>query len=156
MHTLRTTLALTCCSTVVTLSALGSSLLDPHLEQLLTNLLKLTTNTKKLVATAACTAIESLLKTCTPIHLRNISLIESRGSEKNPAGRVAVCNFLRLILEESMGSTWNAEALEKSGGLEVIERGVKRGLTDASPVAREQSRAAWGLLKEGWPDRAEK
>jgi CLIP-associating protein 1/2 len=155
MHTLRTTLALTSHATVITLAVLGSHAMEPHLESLLANLLKQTTNTKKLVATAACNAIETLLRNVTA-QARHVALIESRGTEKNPAARVAVCTFLRVILEESMGSTWNAEALEKSGALDTIERGVKRGLTDASPTAREQSRAAWNLIKEGWPDRAER
>ena len=58
MHTLRTTLALTACATVTTLACLGPAL-EPHAESLLANLLKLTTNTKKLVASAAAASAEA-------------------------------------------------------------------------------------------------
>ncbi|KAJ3089054.1 suppressor of tub2 mutation [Quaeritorhiza haematococci] len=156
---LRTALVMTACSTVADLSTFLTTKLEPLVDPLLVNLLKLTSQTKKIVVNACIAAITTLLRNSTSpssssqqqTTTRNLGYFYSSLSEsKNGSARCSAAGFVKVVFEEMLkgGSAGGS-------GIDLVEKCMKKGLSDALPAVRETSREMFAMYQTAWPEKAE-
>ena len=151
VNSLRTTLSTNGCQLVKDLAIICGPGMDPMAELLLMNLIKLCANTKKITA--------QMGQVTTAILLANISYqpkilnhVWGAVQDKNVQPRSFATGWLRLLLEVHAD---HKGYLEHTGGLDVIEKCLKRGLADANPGVREGMRGTYWKFAVIWPDRAD-
>lgn len=149
--TLRTSLAKESCTLVQDMAnALGTSI-DPMVELLMQTLLKLSASTKKIASQLANTTIDIILSRAT-FNSRLLQHVSFASQDKNVQPRLYASGWLKtLILKEEQ----HKAHIEHTGGIELIEKAIKKGLADANPGVREQMRATYWLYARIWPARAE-
>ncbi|KAF8453964.1 clasp N terminal-domain-containing protein [Terfezia claveryi] len=151
VNSLRTTLSTNGCQLVKDLAIICGPGMDPMAELLLMNLIKLCANTKKITA--------QMGQVTTAILLANISYqpkilnhVWGAVQDKNVQPRSFATGWLRLLIEAHAD---HKGYLEHTGGLDVIEKCIKRGLADANPGVREGMRGTFWKFAVVWPDRAD-
>lgn len=80
-------------------------------------------------------------------------LLYSTYQEKNPSARVVAIAHLKLYFETHALRVRNA--IEGSGGVELLEKVIKTGVKDAVPAVREQARQMFWVLNDIWRDQAQ-
>ncbi|ORX95061.1 ARM repeat-containing protein [Basidiobolus meristosporus CBS 931.73] len=151
LHSLRTSLALSTLNLVKDLAVFLGSMLDPHLDQLLANLLKLNTQTKKLVAQASFETTCVVLRMTSYNH-RTTNTITMAMGDKNVQLRGFVIGYVKVLLEAFGG---RKEVFEKSHGVDSIENCIRKGVSDANPQVRESSRELFWVFWELWRGKGE-
>ncbi|ORX48925.1 ARM repeat-containing protein [Piromyces finnis] len=152
-HSLRTTLAITTIGTIIEIAENYQSQMDPIAEAVVTNLLDLTSQTKKLIASSATQAIYIILRNIS-YNQKILNLIANGLSDKNANTRSSACLALGVMFEEMAKSENSKSFLVRSGGLDIIEKCIKKGLQDANPSVRETTRTIYSVLNEHWNDRS--
>ncbi|OBZ83418.1 Protein STU1 [Choanephora cucurbitarum] len=157
IHSLRTSVASEALSLIEDIAiAVGDSLNAYTLEIILSNLLKCSSVTKKLIATKTAEVTHSFL-TNTNFHSKIIQLLCKTIHEKNVQLRQYAANYLKTVLEThgSKDVVYSAIA-EKLDLSQSIQTFLKKGLTDSSPLVREASRQTYSAYYDHWPNQAEK
>ncbi|RKP10993.1 clasp N terminal-domain-containing protein [Thamnocephalis sphaerospora] len=152
LHSPRTSLVLTNLALLIDLARYLNTSLDPMLEVLLQNLLKTCASTKKLISQAAANAVNALLQN-TSYHVRSLNAIQFAVTDKNAQLRTSAAGFLKTMLEAHGNNRY--DAIARSGGVEIIEKCLRKGVADANPTAREISRETYRVFWELWQDRAQ-
>jgi len=123
--------------------------LDPFLELFLSHTLGMAGQTKKLVA-AASQATATALITNSAYHHKTVQLIWQTVSDKivsaRQFGAAHVSTFVKVHARPSK------HAIEASGGLDDLEKCLKKGLEDANPGVKEATRAAFWETEAVWPE----
>ncbi|KAI8826042.1 clasp N terminal-domain-containing protein [Fimicolochytrium jonesii] len=154
VHSLRTALVLTTCTGIQDLcSELGRDV-DPLADLLLSNLLKITNQAKKVVATAAINAIQVVLASASYQPKFTQYFLTALG-DKNGAVRAAGATFVKTTLEVMSSTPENKSTLERTGGLENLEKALKKGLQDATGPVRQTCREAFAVYRGAWLNRSE-
>ena len=94
----------------------------------------------------ACTSYLSNI----PYRNRIMQQITESMGEKNIQLRHHATIYLKTVLETHASGV----AIEKSGGLDLAEKAIKKALSDASPMVRESCRQVFSVLQAYWPGRA--
>lgn len=149
--TLRTSLCKEGCSLVQDLANTFGSGIDPMVEILLQNLIKLSAGTKKISSQMANSCVEAIVSKAT-YGTRILQHIWSAAQDKNVQPRTYASGWLKILLTKESG---HKERIEHSGGLDVVEKCIKKGLNDANPGVRERMRATYWYFATLWPARAE-
>ncbi|KAG9259214.1 HEAT repeat-containing protein [Emericellopsis atlantica] len=146
MTSLRTSLSKEACALVQDVAITFGPGIDPLVELLMQTLVKLSAGTKKLSSQLANTTIETMLHRVTYNH-RLMQHIHGAAQDKNVQPRTYATGWLKIILKKEAG---HKSHLEHSGGLDLIEKSIKRGLADANPAVRERMRSTfwtfWGIF----------
>jgi CLIP-associating protein 1/2 len=148
---LRTTVAINTCLLYSELATTLGPQLDPHVDVLLTNLLKMAGFTKKLTAQQSQTTVGTIITHTSAQPRIVIPLLWNTLQEKIVQARAFVVGHLKLYLEHHGLRFKNA--IEGSGQVETLEKALKRALADANPAAREQARILYWVFEDIWPDR---
>lgn len=149
-NTLRTTMSSNGCQLVQELyRTLGSSM-DPMTEILIQNYSKMSANTKAIASKNADTTMEIILSNCTYNH-RIMNHILQAFQEKNQQTRSFAPGWLKIIIKKNASHKGH---IEHGGGIEVIEKCIKKGLEDPGPKVRESTRSAYWTFAQIWPDQA--
>jgi len=127
--------------------------MDPIAEAIVTNLLDLTSQTKKLIASSATQAIYIVLRNVS-FNQKILNLLANGLSDKNANTRSSAALALGVLFEEMTKSENSKAFLVRCGGLDVIEKSIKKGLQDANPSVRETTRTIYSLYNDHWKDRA--
>ncbi|TPX30268.1 hypothetical protein SmJEL517_g06137 [Synchytrium microbalum] len=151
-QSLRTALVMSSFICISDLATYLGPLIDHIAEPLVIALIKNTAAAKKLVATAACQSLNTVLKN-TSYSFRNLSHVMAALSDKNAAVRGYAAISAKLLIEECMKTELHRSSFERSGGLDFVEKALKKGLGDASAPVREASRDILLMLLQVWPDR---
>ncbi|CAG8480438.1 3966_t:CDS:10 [Funneliformis mosseae] len=152
LTSLRTTLTLAASGLIKDLvSHLGTNM-DPFADNLLANLLKMVQSTKKIVAQAAANSANSLFQYCS-YHARLVTQLWHAMEEKNIQLRAYTIGFVKTVIQTHAD---RRDTMERTGGVESLEKCVRKGLTDAAPKVREGCREVFWTFYEVWPDRGEK
>ncbi|KAJ3225277.1 hypothetical protein HDU81_008049 [Chytriomyces hyalinus] len=152
---LRTTLVITACATCASICAsLTPAQLDPLIDLMLKNLLKLAGNAKKLVASAGASAIFALISNCT-FHVRTLQTLANLVGDKNASVRSYCVAYIKAVVEPMLADDHARNVLEKSGGLDIVEKCLKKSLSDATSAVRETSRVVFDMLRAYWPARCD-
>lgn len=155
LTSLRSSLLSTCCATISDLAVHLGSCLDPYVERLICALLKLITQSKRLVVSLGSTAIMTILRNTT-LHAKVMERFLDILSGKNTLAREKTAEFVLIIVEEVVEHPQNMSALTKGSGMETLEKCLLKGLEDAGASTRERCRRSFELYQQRWPDRAEK
>src|SRR5216110_2998285 len=98
--------------------------MDPFADNLLASLLKMVTSTKKIVASAAANSANALLQHCS-YHARLLNQLWHAMEEKNTQLRTYTIGFVKTVIQAHVD---RKDAMERSGGLESLEKSVRKGL----------------------------
>ncbi|CAI2167631.1 13681_t:CDS:10, partial [Funneliformis geosporum] len=152
LTSLRTTLTLAASGLIKDLVSHLGTTMDPFADNLLANLLKMVQSTKKIVAQAATNSTNALFQYCS-YHTRLVTQLWHAMEEKNIQLRTSTIGFVKIVIQTHAD---RRDTMERTGGVESLEKCVRKGLTDAAPKVREGCREVFWTFFEVWPERGEK
>jgi CLIP-associating protein 1/2 len=120
-------------------------------ELLMQTFVKLSAGTKKISSQLANVTVDTIVSrvSYTPRLMQHLWMA---CQDKNVAPRTYVTGWLKTILKKE---AQHKNHIEHTGGVDLIEKCIKKGLADANPAVREKMRstfwAFWGI----WPARAD-
>lgn len=127
---------------------LGASL-EPFCDLLLSNLLKMANLTKKITAQQSQTTVTSILTHSSSQPKIVITLLWTTLQEKAVQARAFVVGHIKTYLE--VHGRRAKSAIETSGTLEVLDKCMRRAITDTSPAVREVARKVFWKFHRIWP-----
>jgi CLIP-associating protein 1/2 len=151
VNSLRTSLSKEGCSVVQECVRTAGPGFDSMAEILLRDLIKLCGGTKK-IASAAGDATVDVIISHVSYNIRILQNISYASQDKNVQPRMYAAGWLKTLLKKE---AHHKNHLEHMGGLELIEKCIKKGLTDANSGVRERSRGTYWAFAQMWPAKAE-
>lgn len=148
---LRTSLCKEGCSLVQEIATTFGPGIDPMVELLMQSFVKLSAGTKKISSQLANTTVDTILSrvTYTP---RLMSHVWNACQDKNVAPRTYATGWLKTLIKKE---AQHKAHVEHTGGVELIEKCLKKGLADANPAVREKTRSAYWAFYAVWPQKAD-
>ncbi|OAA56621.1 protein stu1 [Niveomyces insectorum RCEF 264] len=150
-NSLRTSLCKEGCSLIQDLANAFGPGIDPMVEILLQALIKLSAGTKKISSQLANAAVDAILGKAT-YNTRVMQHVWAACQDKNVQPRTYASGWLRTLLHKE---AHHKDRIEHTGGLELIEKCIKKGLNDPNPGVRERMRSTYWVFAGLWPARAE-
>lgn len=151
-NTLRTTMATNGCLLVQELARTLGPALDSMAEIYLQSFIKMSAATKHIAAQHGATTTDMILQYVT-YNKSLMAHVWAAATDKNKQPRQFAAGWLRTLLNKQAGSKSH---FESSGGLELAEKTIKKGLDDADPKVKENMRVSYWTYAKLWPSRAEK
>jgi CLIP-associating protein 1/2 len=151
VNSLRTTMSTMGCQLVQDLANILGTAIDPMVEILLRGLEKMSAATKHIAAQNANVTVDTILLRVS-YHARLMQHILLASGDKNVQPRQFASGWLKTILRKQIQ---NKGQFEHSGGLDLAEKTIKKGLNDANPKVRENMRSAYWMFTQAWPDKGE-
>ncbi|KAI1821946.1 clasp N terminal-domain-containing protein [Xylaria intraflava] len=151
VNSLRTSLSKEGCALVQDLAVTFGPGIDPMVELLMQTFVKLCAATKKISSQMANAAVDILVAKTT-YTVRLMQHLWAASQDKNVQPRIYATGWLKTLLKKEAR---HKNHLEHSGGLELIENCIKKGLNDPNPNVREKMRSTYWVFAGIWPSRAE-
>ncbi|EPE25811.1 ARM repeat-containing protein [Glarea lozoyensis ATCC 20868] len=151
VNSLRTSLSKEGCSVVQEIARTAGPGLDPMVEILLQNLIKLCGGTKKISSQNGNLTVDIIISKVS-FNLRIVQHIWLACQDKNVQPRTYATGWLKTLLKKE---SHHKSHLEHSGGLDLIEKCIKKGLADPNPGVRENMRSTFWAFAQIWPSKAE-
>ncbi|OLN97287.1 Protein STU1 [Colletotrichum chlorophyti] len=148
---LRTSLSKEGCSVVQDIALTFGPGMDPLVELLMQTFIKLAAATKKISSQQANTTVDIIISKVT-YSSRIMQHIWGACQDKNVQPRTYATGWLKTILNKE---AHHKSHIEHGGGLELVEKCIKKGLNDANPGVRERMRATYWTFAKIWPARAD-
>ncbi|KAK1759267.1 clasp N terminal-domain-containing protein [Echria macrotheca] len=148
---LRTSLSKEGCSLVQEAARTYGPGMDPMVELLMQTFIKLAAATKKIASQQANVTVDTIIGRVT-YNSRIMQHVAMACQDKNVQPRLYATGWLKTLLNKE---AHHKSHVEHSGGLEVIEKCIKKGLADPNPGVREKMRATFWMFAGIWPARAE-
>lgn len=148
---LRTTTSTNGCQLVQELAKTLGPALDPMIEILLQNFVKMSANTKHIASQNGNVTVDVIFSSVT-YHTRLMQHVWLACQDKNVQPRMYAPGWLKTLINRNAG---HKAQFEHSGGLDLAEKCIKKGLADANPKVREGMRGTYWLYAQTWPSRAE-
>lgn len=151
MTSLRTSLSKEGCALVQDVARTFGPAMDPLVELLLQTLIKLCAGTKKISSQLANTTVDIILSrvTYTP---RLMQHVWGACQDKNVQPRTYAAGWLKTLLHKEAA---HKNHVEHTGGVDLMEKCIKKGLADPNPGVREKMRSAYWAFWGVWPARAD-
>ena len=150
-NSLRTTTSTNGCQFFQELARTFGPGIDNMMEILLQNFVKMCSATKNIASQNGNATVDGFYKHVS-YSVRLIQHIWHACQDKNVQPRIYASGWIKSIMGKQVH---NKAAFEHSGGLELAEKIVKKGLSDANPRVRECMRSAFWLLAQGWPSKSD-
>src|ERR1700722_8320937 len=148
LASLRTTVASNTSSLYSELAvALGPSL-DRFCDMLLTNLLRMAGFTKKIAAQQSQASVTSILTHTSAQPRICLPPLWNTLQEKTVQSRAFVVGHLKTYLE--VHGKRSKQLIETSGGLQILEKSLRKSLTDPNPAVRESARVCFWVFEDVW------
>ncbi|KAG9219191.1 hypothetical protein CCMSSC00406_0001601 [Pleurotus cornucopiae] len=151
VSSLRTTVSMNTCLLYSELAAALEHVLDPFCELLLTNLLKMSSVTKKLTAQQSQASVTTILTKTSAQPRLVLPLLWNTLQEKNVQARGYAIEHFKTYLE--VHAQRAKVAIEASGSADILEKAMKKGLVDQNPAVRDKARLCFWQFYEVWKDR---
>jgi CLIP-associating protein 1/2 len=151
VNSLRTSLSKEGCSVVQEIARTAGPGLDPMVEILLQNLIKLCGGTKKISSQQGNVTVDIIISKVS-YNARIMQHIWAACQDKNVQPRTYATGWLKTVLKKE---AHHKSHLEHAGGLDLIEKCIKKGLADANPGVRETMRSTYWAFASIWPAKAE-
>ncbi|GAP82899.1 putative protein STU1 [Rosellinia necatrix] len=151
VNSLRTSLSKEGCALVQELAIAFGPAIDPMVELLMQAFIKLCAATKKMSSQLANVCVDTIVGRTT-YTVRIMQHLWGACQDKNVQPRVYVAGWLLTLLKKE---GHHKSHLEHGGGLELIEKCIKKGLNDPNPGVREKMRSTYWSFAAVWPSRAE-
>jgi CLIP-associating protein 1/2 len=148
---LRTSLSKEGCILVQDIARAYGPAMDPMVEILMQTFIKLTAATKKIASNQANTTVDTILSRVT-YNTRILQHVWGACQDKNVQPRLYASGWLKTLLNKE---AHHRSHIEHAGGLDLVEKCIKKGLADANPGVREKMRATYWLFAGIWPAKAE-
>ncbi|KAL2023379.1 hypothetical protein VTK56DRAFT_2736 [Thermocarpiscus australiensis] len=148
---LRTSLSKEGCSLVQDIARVYGPGMDPMVELLMQTFIKLTAATKKISSQLANVTVDTIISRVTYSN-RLMQHVWGACQDKNVQPRLYAAGWLKTLLNKE---AHHKNHVEHTGGLDLIEKCIKKGLGDANPGVREKMRATYWTFAGIWPARAE-
>jgi CLIP-associating protein 1/2 len=149
-NTLRTTMSTNGCQCVQELMKTLGSAMDTHTEILLQSFIKMSSATKHIASENGRQTADVVFQHCT-YNSRVMQHIWNAYQDKNASTRQCATEWIQTVLKRQAGYKSH---FESSGGLELAEKCIKRGLDDANPKVKERTRAVYWTFAKTWPEKA--
>ncbi|EGZ73158.1 ARM repeat-containing protein [Neurospora tetrasperma FGSC 2509] len=147
---LRTSLSKEGCALVQDIATAYGPGMDPMVEILMQTFVKLCAATKKIASAQANATINTILGKVSYTN-RLMQHIWMACQDKNVQPRLYATEWLTTMLTKM---AHHKNHVEHTGGLDLIEKCIKKGLADANPGVREKMRATYWTFSGIWPARA--
>ncbi|CZT00752.1 related to STU1-mitotic spindle protein [Rhynchosporium graminicola] len=151
VNSLRTSLSKEGCSVIQEIARTAGPGLDPMVEILLQNLIKLCGGTKKISSQNGNLTVDIIIGKVT-YNIRIMQHIWLACQDKNVQPRTYATGWLKTLLKKE---AHHKSHIEHTGGLDLIEKCLKKGLADANPSVRENMRSTYWTFAQIWPAKAE-
>jgi CLIP-associating protein 1/2 len=151
VNSLRTSLSKEGCSVVQEIAKTAGTGLDPMVEILLQNLVKLCGGTKKISSQNGNLTVDIIISKVS-YNIRIMQHIWLACQDKNVQPRTYATGWLKTLLKKE---SHHKAHLEHSGGLDLIEKCIKKGLADPNPGVRENMRSTYWAYAQIWPAKSE-
>lgn len=151
INSLRTSLSKEGCGLVQDLAIAFGPGIDPLVELLMQTLVKLSAGTKKIASQMANTTVDVLISRVS-YSQRLMQHIWGAVQDKNVQPRSYGAGWLQTILKKESA---HKSHIEHTGGVDIFEKCIKKGLGDANPAVREKMRATFWAFWAVWPARAD-
>ncbi|KAJ0117887.1 STU1-like protein [Diaporthe amygdali] len=148
---LRTSLSKEGCALVQDIAINYGPGMDPMVELLMQTFVKLSAATKKIASQQANVCIDTIIGRVTYTN-RIMQHVAMACTDKNVQPRLYATEWLKTLLKKE---AHHKSHVEHNGGLDLIEKSIKKGLNDANPGVREKMRATFWTFHGIWPARAE-
>jgi CLIP-associating protein 1/2 len=149
---LRTSLSKEGCSLVQDIAFVYGPGMDPMVDLLLQTFIKLSAGTKKISAQLANSCVDAIVGRVT-YNSRIMQHIWTACQDKNVQPRMFATGWLKTILNKE---AHHKNHVEHTGGLDLIEKCIKKGLLDPNPGVRERMRSTYWTFASIWPAKAER
>ncbi|KAK4454413.1 ARM repeat-containing protein [Podospora aff. communis PSN243] len=151
VNSLRTSLSKEGCSLIQDTARVYGPGMDPMVELLMQNFIKLSAATKKIASQQANITVDAILGRVT-YNSRLMQHVWGACQDKNVQPRLYATGWLKTLLNKE---AHHKNHVEHSGGLDVVEKCIKKGLADPNPGVREKMRSTYWTFAGIWPARAE-
>jgi CLIP-associating protein 1/2 len=151
VSSLRTSLSKEGCSLVQDMATTFGPAMDPMVELLLQTFIKLSAATKKISSQLANVCVDTIIGRAS-YNTRIMQHIWGGCQDKNVQPRTYAAGWLKTLLNKE---AHHKNHVEHTGGLELIEKCLKKGLIDPNPGVREKMRATYWTFAGIWSARAE-
>ncbi|KAI2465091.1 ARM repeat-containing protein [Annulohypoxylon bovei var. microspora] len=148
---LRTSLSKEGCALVQDLANTFGPGIDPMVELLMQTFIKLCAATKKITSQLANTTVDTIIGRVT-YNARIMQHIWGACQDKNVQPRLYATGWVKTLLKKE---AHHKNHLEHGGGLDTIDKCLKKGLNDPNPGVREKMRSTYWAYAAIWPARAE-
>ncbi|OKL63831.1 hypothetical protein UA08_00777 [Talaromyces atroroseus] len=151
VNSLRTTLSTAGCLLIQEIAKICGPGIDHMVEILLQNMIKLCAGMKKISAQNGNLTVDAIIQNITYVP-RILQHVSFACQDKNVQPRLYATGWLKtLLLKQSR----HKSSIEHGGGLDLVEKCIKKCLGDPNPGVRESMRGTFWTFHQLWPDRAE-
>ncbi|RAH64050.1 uncharacterized protein BO66DRAFT_254347 [Aspergillus aculeatinus CBS 121060] len=148
VNSLRTTMATNGCLFIQDMAIFCGPKIDPMMEIIMQNLIKLCAGMKKITAQNGKMTVETVIQhvSYTPRILQHVF---GASQDKNTQLRLFSADWFKIILNKQAA---HKASIEHGGGLELLEKAFKKGLADANPAVRQAMRGTFWVFFGMWPN----
>jgi CLIP-associating protein 1/2 len=147
---LRTTMSTIGCQLIQDIAKRCGPRIDSMVEIMMQNLIKLCSGMKKISAQNGNATVDTLIKHVT-FTTRILQHISGACQDKIVQLRLFAAGWLKTLIQKQ---SHHKSSIEHGGGLDMIEKSVKKCLGDANPGVREAMRGTFWSYYRVWPHRA--
>ncbi|PYI06935.1 ARM repeat-containing protein, partial [Aspergillus sclerotiicarbonarius CBS 121057] len=152
VNSLRTTLGTNGCLLVQDIARkFGPKIDSIMMEIIMQHLIKLCAGMKKIIAQNGNATVDIVIRNVSYTH-RILQHVASASEDKNVQLRLYSAGWFRTLITKQAKTK---ASIEHCGGVELIEKGLRKGLSDANPGVREEMRRTFWTFHSVWPTRAQ-
>ncbi|POR36231.1 Protein stu-1 [Tolypocladium paradoxum] len=151
MTSLRTSLSKEGCGLVQDIAVTLGPALDPMVELLMQTLVKLSAGTKKISSQQANATVDTIISRVT-YSARLMQHVWGACQDKNVQPRLYSSGWLQTLLRKE---AHHKSHVEHTGGVDLMEKCIKKGLGDPNPGVREKMRSTYWAFWGVWQARAD-
>ena len=148
---MRTIVATNTCSLYNDLVMSLGTALDPFVDAILSNLLRMGGFTKKIVAQTSQATADTVITNTSPQPRTIIPLFWTGLQDKTPQGRSSAIEHVKVYLD--FHGSRAKTAVEAVGLFDTLEKCIKKSLTDANAGVRQNARATFWSFEALWKER---
>src|SRR5436190_3650497 len=150
VNSLPTTLSTSGCNLIQDIARTNGPAIDPMVEVLLQNMIKVCGALKKISAQNGNITVDVIIGNVS-YSSRILQHLCAASQDKNVQPRLFATGWIKtLIIRHGR----HKGSIEHSGGLELLEKCIRKGLGDANPGVRESMRGTFWTFARVWPDKA--
>ncbi|OQE23822.1 hypothetical protein PENSTE_c008G00202 [Penicillium steckii] len=150
VHSLRTTLCTAGCLLIQDVAQTCGPKIDGLVEIMMQNLIKLCGSLKKIAAQNGHATVDAVIGNVT-FNIRILQHVHFASQDKNVQLRHYAAGWLRTLISRQ---SHHKSTVEHGGGLDLIDKSLRKGLGDANPGVRETVRNTFWVFYSVWPERA--
>ncbi|KAF8271791.1 clasp N terminal-domain-containing protein [Lactarius quietus] len=151
LASLRTIVSTNTCSLYNELAVTLGTTLDPYVDILLSNLLRMAGFTKKIVAQTTQHTVDVIITNTSPQPRTVVPLFSNGLQDKTAQGRAYAIEHVKKYLDFHGLRAKNA--VESSGLFDTLEKCIRKALADANAGVRQNARAAFWSFEGLWKER---